>query len=248
VRRAANLGRSRLFGRLEPAESRLRAELPALHALPAIPRRSRRQCRVSRSISSSHPSAYPKARFTSRCRDGASAPARESSHWRATVRMLSKLAAHDEGSPSCRRTLTRGAANPGCKPAFQPAWTRWKARPHAELPARQAIPSAKLTHYLPSIVLCSGPIVGVQAGIGPFAVGLAHGIILRSADRLSNRLPDKLRSLSSSGSNAVQRLQRVLVHLDQERLHTVHPHQVSPGAKCARATSGFSSMPYPGLS
>ena len=27
-----------------------------------------------------------------------------------------------------------------------------------------------------------------------------------------------------------------------------YPHQVSPGARCARATSGLSSMPRPGLS
>jgi len=39
-----------------------------------------------RSISSSHPRAYPSARFTSLCRDGASVPARESNHSRAAVR------------------------------------------------------------------------------------------------------------------------------------------------------------------
>ena len=27
-----------------------------------------------------------------------------------------------------------------------------------------------------------------------------------------------------------------------------YPHQVSPGARCARTTSGFNSMPSPGLS
>ena len=31
-----------------------------------------------------------------------------------------------------------GAANSGCRPAFQPARTRWKACPQAELPAPQA--------------------------------------------------------------------------------------------------------------
>jgi hypothetical protein len=41
-----------------------------------------------------------------RCRDGANAPALESSHWRAAVRMLSKLATHDDGSPSRRPSLT----------------------------------------------------------------------------------------------------------------------------------------------
>jgi len=39
-----------------------------------------------------------------------------------------------------------GAANPGCKPAFQPAWTRWKAgpegTPQAELPAELPAPQA----------------------------------------------------------------------------------------------------------
>src|ERR1035438_8126231 len=69
-------------------------------------RPTRPQCRGAKSISSFHPSAYPTARFASRCRDGASVPARESSHWRAMVRILSKLATHEEGRPSRRPTLT----------------------------------------------------------------------------------------------------------------------------------------------
>ena len=42
----------------------------------------------------------------------------------------------------------RGAANIGCEPAFEPAWTLWKARPQAALPAPQEPTPHGFSHTL----------------------------------------------------------------------------------------------------
>ena len=117
------------------------------------------------SINSSHPSAYPSARFTSRCRDGASAPARESNHGREAVRMLSRFTTDAAGSPSRCPTRTSTAiarivdvmrlrSNTGRRPAGQGRFThrisncftaciprRWTSRRH---PASNPAVSYKL--------------------------------------------------------------------------------------------------------
>jgi len=65
-----------------------------------------------RSISSSHPRAYPSARFTPLCRDGASLSARESNHSRAAVRMSVQVGDTRRRQP-CRPTQPHLHGNRG---------------------------------------------------------------------------------------------------------------------------------------
>ena len=78
------------------------------------------------------------------------------------------------------------------------------------------------------VVLRCGPVVGIRDRIGLFAVGFAHGMVLRLTDGLANGMPHNLRPLAfSGGGNAVQCRQRLLVQLDQERLHTDRLYRTS---------------------